>query len=640
MIRSYDIEQNLLKYAALVKSLIVCFIILSLCACSDDDDMLYSGNSITVEKGESASIVIRLLDVGSSTRAASPGFEEGGPDEYAVDNATFYLYDSNYNYLSSGTAWNGGTPSNTENSNIEFNGNAVILLKEADDLTQTYNFPMYVLTVLNKPEGYEPPTSLSFGSTSQLTDNLSDENDVGIIDANGNFVMSSSSYFSSEDYSSDDYKSNFSHIGTLTEINSTDVQLGDIDNITNPIDIYVERLAAKVTLKVSDELSNTVKQITEDDGNLHTLYEIPAQMIARMDDDESDIIESSTNLYVDLEGWKLNATARHSFMFKALCPWTNNDSSDDYYIGDEWLWNDSEDHRSYWGASFNSDFYGNYNSYRNTTDYPTSSEGNTSKDEEYESTWLNESLKYVNLEDEADSPLLPIDRCDYCAENTNTAGDNGEIQSKYSSAITSILVKAKICDEKGNGVDVISYNGMLYTKEAYINYALSHYALLNYTHYMVGNHSYPIDADCVKLYYLYDGKVEVVLDFDSDKAPFYRLSGGTFFTATEIVDDGTPYIIFDGLSVAYMGGDMYYDIPIEHLRPNMEDEIETGNYGVVRNHHYVVTINALDGLGWGIYDPEEVIIPQEEYEDDLTRHSLDAETNILSWKVVDQRTGI
>ena len=84
---------------------------------------------------------------------------------------------------------------------------------------------------------------------------------------------------------------------------------------------------------------------------------------------------------------------------------------------------------------------------------------------------------------------------------------------------------------------------------------------------------------------------------------------------------------------------MYYNIPIEHLNNDEISEtdgnktIPEAKYGVVRNHHYVVTINKLENMGHGIFDSSEAIVPGD---DDKETYYVGANINILSWKIVTQ----
>ncbi|MCD8291083.1 MAG: Mfa1 family fimbria major subunit [Prevotella sp.] len=588
---------------------------LMLCACSDNNIEL-AGESQGVMSGETMYLAVRLHDVDNSTRATSDvEFEEGDETEYAASDAHFYFYDASGNFINEGELLFSGEASNTTDQNIEFRSKSMIMLGGVD----INNYPKYVVTVLSKPTDFQPGKTLSSMETL-----LADEDGDGI-KQDGNFVMSTSSYYDSS------RKYNF-----VTELNEDDFYpepiISDLDDIT-PVDIYVERLAAKVTVNVG---ANMKQQQKTSEGNDHTLYEVDLSqtIYGLVDEDDGSAVDK---VYVEFLGWKLNATARHSYMFKNInTNWLNsNSSANNNYIGSGWEWNDPDNFRCYWAKSYN---------YNISSSYPTSSKGNTSEEEADESTWLNNYLKYVNLENEADSPLKSIgdnDYYDYCAENTNTAGDYGIIQSKYSSAITSVLIKAKVCDESGNGLDLVRYNGVLFTKESYISYILNYLQinnLLNVYYFDDNNENKydQIDESCVKLVDEGDGEAKVALDFENntDKT-FYEYStddgqGNEGDYYNEISNIEETYYIFDEEANFYNGGDMYYYIPIRHLNQNYNDNIVyQANYGVVRNHLYNVTINSLSNLGVGIFNPEEVIVPNPF----TGSYYINAQIDILPWRV-------
>ena len=77
-------------------------------------------------------------------------------------------------------------------------------------------------------------------------------------------------------------------------------------------------------------------------------------------------------------------------------------------------------------------------------------------------------------------------------------------------------------------------------------------------------------------------------------------------------------------ATAYDGGLMYYNIPIEHLNNAGVAENETipeAKYGVVRNHHYVVTIDKLEKIGKGIFVGNE-----------KNRSWLSGRRHVLRWR--------
>lgn len=87
----------------------------------------------------------------------------------------------------------------------------------------------------------------------------------------------------------------------------------------------------------------------------------------------------------------------------------------------------------------------------------------------------------------------------------------------------------------------------------------------------------------------------------------------------------------------YRMGKMYYAIPIEHYGKATDTSAEKnpleGNYGVVRNNFYKVSIGTFKSLGHGIDDVNEPIVPG----DRKKPYYLAAKINILSWQVATQK---
>ena len=86
-----------------------------------------------------------------------------------------------------------------------------------------------------------------------------------------------------------------------------------------------------------------------------------------------------------------------------------------------------------------------------------------------------------------------------------------------------------------------------------------------------------------------------------------------------------------GAPEAFYEGAAYFAVPIEHFGGKQASD-DTGRYGVVRNHSYVLTVSQVSGLGEGIYDPGEEIIPNP----GKKRYYVAATLNVLSWKTVNQ----
>lgn len=539
------------------------FVCTALCACSNDESGIIPDDTPNVFTGDEAYINVRLADAGTLTRAQEGGFEYG-INEQSVKNAYFYFYDVDGAFVTQGNAWAGGNASTTTPAgNIEFVSNNVVVLKGLDKK----DYPKYVVTVLNKP------TNFVYGKTlDEMQTVLADNNAEGIYypEKTNNvttnyFTMSTTSY-------TDTNRTKY-FVTEVKEDNFSLEPITDVSAISNAVTVYVERLAAKVTLNVSNELPKDV----------NGRYPIKVT-VAGEDNSAGSGNIASEDLYVELLGWKLNATAKKSYMVKNIdATWADND------LG--FTWNRPIDYRSHWGKSFN---YG-------LSGYPENAAGVPAN-----STYLN----YVDLENDLTALGTPA----YCAENTNT---NTIVTGNFPSATTSVLLKAKICDASGNALDLVRYNGVLFKQDSFLEYVLNVLKTKNQLNMWYedgqddgGNTKYTqIGKEYVKLENMGDGKVKVVFTNENETSLYTEDGSNSSDQIIAALNDNLAAASAD--AIAYNGGSMYYNIPIEHLNNGdiANGTIPEAKYGVVRNHHYVVTIDKLENIGKGIFDEDEKSFP-------------------------------
>lgn len=563
----------------------------SLSACSNDESGVIPDDTPKVFTGDEAYINVRLADAGSLTRAQEGEFEYG-TNEQSVKNAFFYFYDADGVFVAQGDVWTGGNASTTNPAgNIEFTGNNVVVLKELG----RKNYPKYMVAVLNKPTGF------LYGNTlGEMQTVLADGNAEGIYyPSTANNVTTDYFTMSTTSYTEAGRSAYF--VTEVKEENFLPEPMTDINAIANTVTVYVERLAAKVTLNVSEQL------VKDANGR----YPIKAT-VAGEDNSAGNDDVASEELYVELLGWKLNATAKRSYMVKNIdATWANGD------LG--FTWNRPTDYRSHWGKSFN---YG-------LSGYPENAAGVPAN---------SEYLNYVDLE----NGLTALGAPAYCAENTNTSA---VVTADFPSAVTSILLKAKVCDASGNALDLVRYNGVLFRHDSFLEYVLSvlkarnqHTVWYENGKDAQGNTKYTqIGKEYVKLENTGDGEVKAVFTNELE-IPLYAEDGSS--CSEEIID-----VLNDDLAaasagaVAYNGGLMYYNIPIEHLNNDAAENgtVPEAKYGVVRNHHYVVTIDKLEKIGKGIFDGNEKIVPGDPNDD---TYYVGAKINILSWKIVSQNVAL
>ena len=559
----------------------------ALCACSNDESGIIPNDTPNVFTGDKAYIKVRLADAGTLTRAQEGDFEYG-TNEQSIKNASFYFYDADGVFVTQGDVWTDGSASTTTPAgNIEFASNNIVVLKGLDKKS----YPRYMVTVLNKPTGFVHGKTLD-----EMQTVLADNNAEGIYyPATTDNVTTNYFTMSTTSYTETNREKHF-----VTEVNEGNISLEpmmDASAIANTVTVYVERLAAKVTLKVSDNLPK--------DANGR--YPIKVTVAGENNSAGSGDI-ASEDLYVELLGWKLNATAKKSFMVKNIdAAWMDND------LG--FTWNRPTDRRSHWGKSFNYGFSG----------YPENAAGVPAN---------SEYLNYVDLE----NGLTALENPAYCAENTNT---NTIVTANFPTGVTSILLKAKVCDANGNALDLVRYNGLLFKQDSFLEYVLNVLQTRNQLDVWYangtdeeGNARYTqIGKEYVKLEHVGDGKVKVVFTNEHGTSLYAEDGSNCSDQTITALNDDLASASAD--AIAYNGGLMYYNIPVEHL--NNGDVAENGTipeakYGVVRNHHYVVTIDKLEKIGRGIFDGNEKIVPG----DDPDAYYVGAKINILSWKIVSQ----
>ena len=114
----------------------------------------------------------------------------------------------------------------------------------------------------------------------------------------------------------------------------------------------------------------------------------------------------------------------------------------------------------------------------------------------------------------------------------------------------------------------------------------------------------------------------------------YKVTGtGESATGTLISETDVNTLFENVLGTALIWGNSttsgmtYYSFPIQH---NIT-EAPAGTKGIVRNHVYQINIKSVGGLGTPVYNPDQIIIPEEvEFEE----ASMYAQIRVLSWRVV------
>jgi hypothetical protein len=567
-------------------------------ACSSDDDITSAPDE--QKNGNDSYICVRIHAAdNASTRAdaTTPTYKYGTSDEQKINKITFYFFDGEDLIAKSELSENElkdaiakASKDGVPDENVEYNAKAVFKIS-------TSVYPTKVVAVVNAPDDFVALSPLDTGMWKQTISGIDAWRQNAT--ATNSFVMSSSTYINNNaDYLyftdlGDNSKQYF--YNTESEANAESA---------NVVDIYVERLACKVTLNTSETLDQT-------SGNDATnrIYKITDEKVVGMGD-------TAIGIYAKLENWGLNATTTSSYILKNG---TVNGFSFDA--------NDPTNHRSYWAWSTN---YG-IKDINNTTSYPPY----------YESLKKDQYLLNYISEDDMNTKGYALGKPGYCNENTNTVA----LSTPSTSAVTNVLVNATLTDATGNLLNgngnIIRYLGTYYTYNAYMDFVGSSEnlkgvtvdgAALSHTTLKIAD----LDNDDLKKLgittgtegygYTLNGRIAVQLG-DNITDSNLKLNGAE----TTVKDVNKLLAEFNSKrkAIAYNGGNMYYTIPIRHLASSDDKE---GYYGVVRNHWYDVTITNITKPGHGISDPKEPIIPNEEDKE----YYIQASINVLSWRVLTQ----
>jgi len=637
---------------------------LGLAACSNDEPVI-GGNGEVAAKGDVAYLNITITSAddvaGSKSRATTGSVDDkeyiyGDEGENDVINAHFYFYDAAGNFVLKADRWTGGNTGSNEN--VEIIGDNTVVLENLNGK----NYPTWMVTILNQPEDF------TYGRTlDEMGKIVLDSWDSG--NKNGRFIMTTSSYFG--DDNKDAANSGWRYFATKLNENNFYQQTPEQIPVEDKdrVQVYVERLAVRVGVDMKN-LANEKgeNQYTDTEtGKKYDIYRIDASVAGEDNPSTGNGTEqnpgaAATKLYVAVTGWDLNTTAKRTNLMKDLSDWSATTS----FGTPDWNWNNADYHRSYWGKSYTYGVEGD--ALNGTNGVLNTSNGG-----------------WISLDQTVGTKLFNGTRV-YCNENTNLIAnltDNGAASGNIvPNRTTSVLLRAVVCDENGNAVQLVKYLGINFIKSAFVAKALeisnpsTFYTRAqatdeegNLLYWPDGSPKYEytgISVDDVKVISSDQGTGSVRLAVND--GTYYILTGtedktftkedGTVVTwtvQTDAVANNTDInnklaTATNGASnkaVAYTDGAMYYPIPLEHLNQpanTSADKVE-GQFGVVRNHVYNISISKIKTLGEGVFVPKKVN-PDDEIENlepdtpkDPTYY-VESAINILSWKVVSQEVEI
>lgn len=568
------------------KYLFIALAALGFAACADKmDDVKSPAHNGEVEESY---IAINLMAADVDSRAAEDtyGYELGTEAERKINSAHFFFFDENGNpfNINGAPATAPGDSKNhmalTISEATTSNMPNVSDIKEAVLVLKTYKgvYPSKIVAVLN----WTPADrAYSLAELHDVMATLGNNND--------GYVMANSVYMDGA-----------GKVVDATPLTAANIKTSAEAAIAAPVEIYVERIAAKVVLTAGGKVAGTT--------NIFDTQKDSTPILSAGGE------SSKIDVYVKLFGWELYNDYATTNLLKDIDNW------DVATLG--LTWNDIPYYRCYWAASQNEDpndsFSWSYENYA-SKGFPTENGFKVASDASY-----------------ADGTYT------YCGENTT---------ADYR---TKVILKGQLVQKVGEVYEPLEL-ARWYGTEYAGNYALR-IAVANsikYTLYYYDEEGSryisvaPEDLQCVKgktvdanaksyevgFQLSTDGAAKTWFKYDSEKG-YVRMGN------PDVTGDNTAkaneYLATVEPALLYAEGMTYYTVDIEHLGATGK----TAEYGVVRNHVYQIDIKSIKGYGSPVYSTVDFIIGQPEYPTEDEASYVAARINVLSWKVVKQGVDI
>lgn len=547
---------------------------LMMSACSSDD----ASNGGSTGVNDPRYLSVNIVNVGATPSRASEDYVNGTDDENKISKVRYYFFNGDGTpYLIKAPGADGVTGSGTVNwleatpgyddttsdtpSHVEKITNTVLVINGVQSAA-----PSAIVAVIN-PETVDPAVLENNGSMrlSQLR-----ENAVGSTfyktDASGNvsdFVMSNSVFVNA---GSDVCASLVAgHVATSADKAKL-----------NPVDLYVERVVAKVTADVDPNAFETGNGTNWDASQYGT-----KTAVGKI---------GAYDVYAVIDGWGLADEDGKAKVEKSVnTAWT------DAILGIS-PWTTYDYRRSFWETSVE---------FNAGTNQPVNHKFNDFK---------------ANMKDTL-----------YTLPNTPDA----KITNVYDNNVTKFLVAAtlKYKDEHDNWhlAEICRYNGVMIlgvdNLKTQVALTFSKYYTSTdgstYTQLTKDDITFAEPTTSMKNYQV---TPTLAADPTGTKLYYIKESDGSF---TQVSKDVVNTAIGADKAEIRTEGKAYYYVPIKHLGTTGN----LGEYGVVRNHFYKINLTGLTGFGTPVYNPNTVIDPTVPSYDNTY---LAARIKVLQWRVVKQ----
>lgn len=583
-----------MKKFTMLSSVLASALMLTVASCSSED---VAGDDAQIGKGTTSFLAVNIENVGSApaSRAYTQGtgsYEDGTTEESIINQVRFYFFNGDgtpyllvkkdpsqaesVNYLDKSVVQH-----DNNDQTVETKTDAVLVIEG-----NTKTVPASVIAVIN-PDVLEN-TTLHNGKSMTISELRTSATGSKFYDTTNGFVMSNSVYESAgQDICSTPVANNV--------FSTSDKAL------SNPVDIYVERVNAKVNAKIDKNYKRTGETENAWSQNAEGKYQIEVGSIDVTTYEENTNSTPTTHkypVYAVVQGWQVaDANGKAEVCKQIKTSW---------FAGELGInpWTTSDYHRSFWSESV-----------------PFNSGAVTGANRP-----VNPSFNDINMPLSDGFAATPV----YTLPNTPDAVVKNPKTSDND--LTKLIVAAKLvykdADDSYKTAQVCQYRGLTYLGED----AVKKQIVGGFKQYLkktaTGGYQ-SIEASDITFKTVPGSSVvkdyEVVATLASNVGELYVKDGETYKTVSK--DDVNAALAKEEAQVRSTDGATYYYTPIKHLG----DAGKLGEYGIVRNHSYQVTIQNIKGFGTPVYNPDQEIDPMIPSDENTY---LAASIKVLSWRVV------
>ena len=599
-----------MKKFTMLSSVLASALMLTVASCSSED---VAGGDSQNGKGTTSFLAVNIENVGSApaSRSYEQGkdnkgtYEDGTEAESTINKVRFYFFNGD------GTPYLLANDDPTNNQSVNYLEKTVITDGKDHDHTaetktqavlvlngETKAVPASVIAVIN-PEVLDN-TTLHSGAMPLSELRTSATGSKFHDDTNG-FVMSNSVYESAgQDVCSTPVAN---HVFATSDA-----------ALKQPVDIYVERVNAKVNAKIDATYQRDGESTpawTETEGKYQ--IEVGNIEVTTYATGNTNATPTKTKypVYAVVQGWQLADANGKAEVCKQI--------NTSWYAGQLGIspWTTSDYHRCFWSKS---------------VPFTSGAQGEVNQP-------VNPKFEDIKLSLSGDFSTTPV----YTLPNTPTEVIANPTTSL--NTLTKLIVAAKLVYKDKNGeyhpAQICQYRGLTYLgEEAVKKQIVGGFArYFKKTTTESGDVYKSIEASDIAFKTVVPGSpessgvknYEVVATLASTVGDLYVKNGETWTKASK--DDVNADLAKETAQVRSTDGATYYYTPIKHLG----EAGKLGEYGIVRNHSYQVTIQNIKGFGTPVYDPKKEIDPMIPSDENTY---LAASIKVLSWRVVSSKVNL